>query len=383
VVNRWVLPGSPSTVEVDLEAVADNTRQIRDLVGSHRKVYAALKCDAYGLGLVPVAHTILGAGGDAIAVARAGDALSLRDAGIRAPVLLYPAELMGAGLVQLLEEWQITPSVADADSARALSHLARGRMDVFLKVDVGLRRLGVTPEDALAVARLIETLPRLRLDGVVTHMHIPADPVPEGYLEWQFQRFTSFLDQLDAEHLEVPVRMAASSAVLRLTRSMNLTAVDPGRLFLGLVDPGPATADRPWKQALRSFRSHLIAVKDVSADEFSEVAQIAVGRGTRIGVFPLGTSDGLAIASAEHVLVRGRRAKVFPAITLEHCRIDLSGVPDAAVGDEVVIIGRQGDDEITLGQLARHRGVSPVVVSTGIASSVLRVNRETPASHKT
>jgi alanine racemase len=357
-VSRLLLPDSSSVVEVDLEAVADNTRHIRSLVNNDCQLYAALKCDAYGLGLVPVAHTILGSGGDAIAVARAGDALALRQAGIRAPILLYPSQLMSAGLVNMLEEQGITPAVADADAARALSRHARRRMPVFLKIDVGLRRLGVAPEEAQDVATLIRRLPRLNLDGVITHMHVPADPVPEGYLEWQYQRFARVLDQLAAERFQVRVRMAASSAVLRLTGTMNLTAVDPGRLFLGLIGAGPSTADRPWSQALSAFKSRLIVVKDVPADEFSDIAQISVGRGIRLGIFPLGSADGLRVASAGHVLVRGQRAPVLN-IALEHCRVDLSDGPNAAVGDDVVIIGRQGDDEITLDEVSRFRGVAP------------------------
>ncbi len=370
--SRLVLSHSPSLVEVDLEAVAENTRRIRSLIGAQRALYAALKCDAYGMGLLPVAHTILTSGGDAISVARVGDALALRADGVRAPILLYPSEVMGSSLVQILEEQRITPAVADADAVRALSRYARGRVPVFVKVDVGLRRLGVAPEAALALAKLIGTLPRLKLDGVLTHLHVPADPAPEAYLEWQFQRFTGVIDQLADEGFQVRVRMAASSAVLRLSGAMNLTAVDPGRMFLGLAGAGPLSAPLPWSQALAAFKSRLIAVKYVAADEFSELAQIPVGQGVRIGVFPLGTSDGIGVAAASHVLIRGRRAPLFPAVSLEHSRVDLSGHPDAAVGDDVVIIGRQGEAEITLDEVARHSAVPPVGVCTAIGGSVRR-----------
>lgn len=373
--NRLTLPDSPSVVEVDLEAVAENTRRIRSLVGGDRKIYAALKCDAYGLGLVAVAHTILGSGGDAISVAKAGDALALREAGIRAPILLYPSQPMTPGLVRMLEEYRVTPAIMDGDAARAISHHAQKPLQVFLKIDVGLRRLGVAPEAALDLARLIKGLPRLSLEGVLAHPHVPADPVPQGYLEWQYQRFTQVLNQLADDHFEVRVKMIASSKVLRLTGTMNLNAVDPGRLFLGLAKAGPSTADRPWRQAFSAFKSRLIAVKDVPADEWSDIAQIPVGRGVRMGVFPLGSADGLRVASASQVLIGGRRAPIFlAAISLEHCRVDLSGHPNAAVGDEVVIIGRQGQDEITLDEVSQYRGVLPWLVCPGIGSSVLRRN---------
>ena len=370
--SRLILRDSPSLLDVDLAAIAANTRQIRALVGDQCELYAALKCDAYGLGLIPVATTILASGGDAISVSRLGDGVALRMAGVRVPLLVYPSQPVDADVAHAVDEHQLMPAVADLGSAQQLSEHVHHETPVLLKVDVGLRRLGVRPEDGLEIARRIQALPRVRLDGVVTHLHVPPDPVPPGYLEWQFRRLTRLFDQLDEAGLPARVRLAASSAVLRLTSTMNLTAVDPGRLFLGLVGTGPQTASLNLHSAVRSLRSRLISVKDVPPDEFSDLAQIPVGTGIRLGVFPLGTADGLRQACGREVLIRGRRVPVFDAISLEHCRVNLTECPDAAVGDEVVLIGRQAGDEITLEEIAEHHRIPPVAVCTAIAPSIGR-----------
>ena len=373
--TRHVLADSPSALDIDLDAIAENTRHVRALVGPGRDLYAALKCDAYGLGLLPVARTILDAGADAIAVARLGDALALRSAGIRSPIVLYPAEPFTPAVVHAVEAHAVTPTVWDEDSARAISAHATHDIPVMLKVDVGLRRLGVDPGQAAAVGTSIARLPRLVLDGVLTHLHVPPDPVRAGYLEWQFGRFSAVINELAAAGVPVRVQLAASSAVLRLTATMNLTAVDPGRLYLGLVEPGPGTGEVAWRSGVAAFRSRLIAVKEVEPDEFSDYAQIPIGRGVRLGVIPLGYADGLARSVGRQVLVRGRRVPAFPALSLEHCRVDLTEVPEASVGDEVVLIGSQGGEEITVNDVAQALSLPAVAVPVAIGPSVPRVYR--------
>jgi alanine racemase len=138
---------------------------------------------------------------------------------------------------------------------------------------------------------------------------------------------------------------------------MNLNAVDPGRMYFGVVPDGPVTGDLPFRSAMRCLRSRLLQVKEIDDDDRRPPALVPVTPGMRIGIFALGTGDGLGGASGREVLVRGRRAPIIEAISLEHCRVDLTQIPDAVPGDEVIVIGRQGDDEITLDEVAAHRGL--------------------------
>src|SRR4029079_8751971 len=189
--------------------------------------------------------------------------------------------------------------------------------------------------------------------------------------------FVAVLDELEADGVEVPIKMAASSGALRLTDSMTLNAIDVGSLLYGLEPPGPADRDLGLLPALISVTSRLTSVRDRFRTEFVEQSPIPTGRQVRLGVIPTGATDGLLGWPAGHVLVRGRRAPVLQ-ISLEHSRLDLTRI-DARGGDEVVIVGRQGDDEITMREVAEaNRLYSPAVVPVLVGRAVPRVYRTNP-----
>ena len=376
----------PNRLEVDLAAVAHNVGELRLHVGGDCRLYAALKCDAYGFGLVPVARTLEAAGVDALSVARMQDAVALRRGGVSLPILLYAGAVASPSLVEAVERHSITPTVLDLESARTFSRCAAAELPVFVKVDVGLRRLGLEPLDLRGYVEALLRLPRLRLDGVYTHMNVPADPVPAGYLEQQFELFRLCLDDVAAAGADVPVRMAASSSVLRLSDRMALNAIDPGRMYFGLVPPGPALAGVPLRSPLRALRTRLLQVKRLDDERISPHDPIPTRVGMRLGVVALGTADGLASASAGEVLVRGRRAPIVESISLEHCRIDLTDHPDAEVGDDVVVIGRQGEEAIDVDDVVRHRRLAMAAhVPIHIRESVPReyIGIPTDGSHDT
>jgi alanine racemase len=167
--------------------------------------------------------------------------------------------------------------------------------------------------------------------------------------------------------------MAASTDVLRATQQMSLNAVDPGRLYFGLLDDGPITERVRFADALRSLTSRLIQVKVLDDDIRRPDPLVPVTPGMVVGLIPFGTADGLTSASAQEVLVRGRRAPIIEPGSLEHCRIDLSAVPDAEVGDEVVIIGVQDNERITLAQVAAYRGLANHEAVIALRESLPRV----------
>jgi alanine racemase len=346
----------PNRLEVDCGAIEDNARRLRRLVGPDCLLYAALKCNAYGVGLVQSTHALVAGGVDAISVARMQDAIELREAGIALPVLLYAGAVPSPAFIEAIERYDLTPTLLDLPAAELFSRTLTRERGVFLKVDVGQRRLGAEPRALRELALAVADRPQLRLDGIYTHLTVPADPVPAGHLERQFEVFQACLAQVEDAGLPVPVRMAASSGVLRHFDRMNLNAVDPGRLYFGVVPEGPVTARLQFRRVFGSLRTRLLQVKELDDDPRRPVPLVPVRPGMRIGIIALGTGDGLGQASAGTVLVGGRRAPLIEPISLEHCRIDLSGHPDAAAGDEVVVIGPQGGDEITLDEVAAHRG---------------------------
>jgi alanine racemase len=217
-------------------------------------------------------------------------------------------------------------------------------------------------------------LPRLRLAGICAHPHAPGSADP-AYAEWQLGRFTAVVDELEARGVRVPIRLfAASPFVLRFPRTY-LNAVDPGRLLYGITFPGetPPAGLRP---TLRALATRIIALKELAPRErFAESAPFPVTAPMRLGVIPAGTADGLAWLHAGRVLVRGRAVPIVASISLEHTRIDLTQLPDARVGDEVVIIGRQGEAEITAAEVAARHGLGLHHIATTVGPRVARVYR--------
>lgn len=362
----------PAWFDIDLDAAIENVRTVRRLVGAARKIVAVVKADAYGFGSVELSRAFAGHGADALGVADVAEGIRLRRAGLTLPILVYPSALPAAAGDVIAAG--LTPVLTELDSARAYDRAAGAseRVDVFLKVDVGLQRLGVSADDAVEVVRAIRRLPRLRLAGLCTHLHVPngADP---AYVEWQFGRFTAVLDAAARDGVEIPIRLAASSLPLLGFPGTYLNAVDPGRMLYG-HQREDVQSPLPLRPVFRALRSRLIEVKDVAPRErFAAMAPFPVGRAMRMGIIPMGIGDGLHRLHAGHALVRGRRVPILARPSLEHTRLDLTTVPDAALGDEAVLIGCQGDAEITLDDVARRQAVDPQVLALEVGPRVTRV----------
>lgn len=363
-------PPRPTTLVVDLDAAASNVRAVRRMVGAGRKIFAVVKADGYGHGAAELGAAFLAHGADALAVADLAEGIRLRQRGIPAPILVYPNALPEAAPEALAHA--LTPALVDLEGARAYAQAATGPCDIFVKVDVGLERLGVPAEQAVKVIAAMLELPYLRLAGLCAHPHAPDGANP-AYAEWQLGRFTAVVDELQARGVPVPIRLlAASPFVLRFPQTY-LNAVDPGRMLYGITFPGE-TSPVPLRPTLRALTTRLIALKELlPRPRFAEQAPFPVTAPMRLGVIPMGSADGLAWLHAGRVLVRGRAVPLVGGPSLEHTRIDLTSVPDARVGDEVVVIGRQGEAEITVAEVAERHGLGLHHVATTVGARVTRV----------
>jgi alanine racemase len=267
------------------------------------------------------------------------------------------------------------PTILDYGSAKLFSSLSRRTLKVFVKIDVGLERLGVPSEVAVRFIKRLSAVPRLRLYGVYAHMHLGGEPLLSPYLQWQFRRFTTVVAQLRRAGIDPAITMLASTGVLAATSSrMNLKAIDPGLVFFGLDSQGPELARAGFRSAFHALKSRLVQVKQVRRSEFREVAPFPIHRSMRIGIIPIGRYDGMDGVCTGHVLVRGARAKILGAPYTEHTRIDLTSIPAARVGDEVVIVGKQGRREITPQTIGTRRGESSGgMVAMAVRASVPRI----------
>jgi len=364
------LPARPTLLEIDLDAAAHNVRAIREMVGPERKVFAVIKAGGYGFGAAEMGAVFAKNGADWLGVADLAEAIRLRQRGITTPILVYPNSLPIAAADALAHK--LVPTLVDVDSARAYSEAATEPCDIFVKIDVGLERLGVPAEQAVKTIRAMLDLPHLRLGGVCAHPHASGGD-DTSYPDWQLGRFTSVVDELEAQGVRVPIRLfAATPFVLRFPHTY-LNAVDPGRACYGIVMPGEKPPI-PLRPVFHALKSHVVSLKELTPRErFADRAPFPVTAPMRLGVIPIGSADGMLWLNAGRVLVRGREVPIVSSPSLEHTRIDLTGVPDAVVGDEVVIIGRQANLEITQAEVASRHGLGLHHVATTVGPRVARV----------
>src|SRR2546428_11055 len=278
------VPLRPTTLEIDLDAAANNLSAVRRRVGPERKLFAVIKADGYGFGAAEMGAVFAKNGADYLAVADLGEGIRLRQRGITAPILVYPNSLPTAAADTLAHG--LVPTLVDLDAARAYSQAAAGPCEFFVKIDVGLERLGVPAEQAVKTILAMLELRHLRLGGICAHPHAEVGVDP-AYADWQLGRFTGVVDELEARGVRVPVRLlAATPFVLRFPHTY-LNAVDPGRMLYGITFPGE-TPPVPLRPTFRALATRVIALKELAPRErFAELAPFPVTAPMRLGVVPI------------------------------------------------------------------------------------------------
>jgi alanine racemase len=373
---RVLRPGRPTWVEVDLEAIAHNVQWIAEMVGPGVVVMAVLKADAYGHGAVKTARTALNNGATALGVACLGEGVLLREAGITEPILnlgYTPAWQARQTVLKDIAATVFTAEVAQALSRAAVDLNAEARIHV--KVDTGMGRLGVLPSDALAFVISILDLPGLNLEGIFTHFAL-ADIEDKAYTLWQLGRFREVLSQLETEGIHVPdVHAANSAAILELPES-HFNMVRLGIAMYGL-NPSSEVQCPPGFRSALAFKTQIAQVKDLPAGSYiSYGCTYRTERPSRIAVIPVGYADGFRRAPANwgEVLVRGRRAPIVGRVCMDQTMIDVTDIAGVRQGDEVVLIGRQGNEAISVEEVASRLGTINYEVVSEILARVPRVS---------
>jgi len=355
----------PNVFEIDLGVVARNTARVRGLIGPATFFFATVKANAYGYGITPGAQTVLAAGANGLSLANLDDAASLRDAGVRAPILLYAGASLDRATVRAMETLDVIPSLWSEESVAAyLAHATRCRR-IALKIEVGPERLGIVAERTVELVRRIRCHPHVDLHLLHCHPAVAADPT-HAALDWQYERFRQVIEALAREGIRVPLTAVASSRVMAMTgRAMVLNAVDPGASLFA--------ADADGRTPFHALRTRLLQAREISRTEYAEDAPIPLRAGLRVGVIPIGYSDGMARLHAGAVLIRGRRVPLLSPPSLEYTRLDLTGVPDAELGDEVVIIGHQGSESISADEVMQAQKAARVQdLALEVRASVVR-----------
>lgn len=379
----------PTRAEVNLAALRHNlkvvTRHAKQANGA--RVWPVLKADGYGHGAPAVARTLERAGAEGFCVALLEEAVELREAGIRAPILVMGG--YEAGAYEEIATRDVVPVVYDLSQVEGLARAARamGRpVLAHLKVDTGMARLGVRMADLDAFASRLADHPEVRIAGLMTHLacaDAPDDPAhPEaGFTAEQVARFEDATSRLLRAGVidRSTIRHAANSAAL-LRGNAVFDAVRPGIAIFGV---SPVLEGASELRAAMRVRSEIVDVRTVEVGEsVGYGALFRAARRSRIATVPMGYADGLSrqLSNRGHVLVRGRRAPVVGAVSMDMSMIDVTDVPGIALRDEVVVLGAQegalGKDAISADEVARHAGTIAWEVLTSISRRVPRFYRE-------
>jgi alanine racemase len=322
-----------------------------------------------------VARTALNNGAAWLGVACLGEALALRGAGIDAPILILGFTPAWQARDAVLHNVAIT--VFSREVAEAVSHAAQdlGRVArVHVKVDTGMGRLGLLPKDVAGFVQNVRDLAGLDVDGVFTHM-AAADDADLSYTRWQLAQFDRTLAELSDLGLLPRHIHAANSACLFRLRGSHYNMVRPGIALYGLNPSSEAPCPLDMRPAL-TFKCQVAQVKELPPGSYVGYGRtFCTDRPSRIAVIPVGYADGFRRAPSHwgDVLVRGHRAPIVGRVCMDQTTIDVTDIPGVRQGDEVVLIGAQGHDAITVDEVARHLGTINYEVVSEILARVPRM----------
>ena len=362
-------------IEVDLDAVEANVRAVQAAAEPRQGVTAVVKAQAYGMGATAVAQAAVRAGARGAAVARVSEARLLRRAGFTAPILILggaaredDAEIVANGLTPTVSDW------TTAERLAAASGRAGQTLNIQVKVDTGITRYGAPPDEAMAIVRALPRLSSLKLEGFYTHFAAADDPDP-FFAQQQLARFLAICEALRGEGAALGMIHAANSAgALRVPHS-GLDTVRAGIALAGAYATG-------WVPRIGSLRTS-VSLKARIVRFHTPAVGTSIGYGRtykvfrpmRVALVACGYADGLprACSNRGRVLVRGQRAPLVGTVSMDMAMADVSHIPEVREGDEVVILGRQGEDEITLDEFAESAGIIPHELLVRLGSRVPRL----------
>lgn len=368
----------PIVAEIDRAALAHNLHAVRRRVGTGVRILSVVKADAYGHGATECAKSFVAAGADWLGVARAPEGVALRRAGLAVPVCVLSG-LMGGDADEVVAH-RLTPLVYRADHLEALASAVRraghARFPVHVKIDTGMGRFGALPEESGALMDALSRQPQLELEGLATHL-ARADADDAGSVGRQLAQFDAVRQSFAARGLRPSmVHLANSAGVLGFARAHG-DMVRPGLMLYGVAPDAFREGAADLRPAL-SWKTRIVHLKEVPAGFGVGYGHAFVAaRDTRLAVLPVGYADGLPVPASNRaqVLVGGRRVPLVGRVCMDACMVDVTDLPQVAVGDEAVLIGSQGEDSLGAADLAAAAGTLSYEILCGIGARVPRVYR--------
>lgn len=372
-----IIPLRPSWVEVNLSAIENNARQLVQILGTETDLLAMVKANGYGHGAIETSRAALRGGAKWLGVYALGEALELRDAAIDSKILVVgptPPRWVGAGVARNISLTIFSLETARAASDAALQSKKIARLHV--KVDTGMTRLGVQPGNAVDLMRTISALPQVQVEGIFTHFARSDESNEEGveFTNEQLARFLTVCDTLARERILIPYRHAANSPASLNLPDARLNLARAGILIYGLDPSNEIRAPRQFLPAL-TWKTEIAQIQEVPTNTpVSYGGQFRTERRSRIGVLMVGYGDGFRRTprAKADVLVGGKRTPIVGRVCMDQAMIDVTD-SQAQVGDEVVLIGKQGAEEISAEEVGEKLGTNNYEIVTTINPRVPRI----------
>lgn len=364
--------------EINLDNIAHNVREIKRLAGKRTEIMAVVKADAYGHGTLETVATMLENGASRLAVSMLDEAIQLRKIGIDVPILVL--NYTDPKRAEEILKYNITQTVYSYDLAEALSDeaLKRGtKARIHIKIDTGMTRVGFMPGyRAVKDVVSIMSLKGIVIEGIFTHFAV-ADEKDRTYTQRQFELFENIMEELNRIGVLIPIRHVSNSAAIIQYPEMTLEAVRPGVILYGIYPSSEVDRNIIDLKPAMTLKANIILVKDVDAGvSVSYGRKFTTNRPSKVATIPIGYADGYSrlLTGKSRVIVNGQYAPVVGSICMDQCMIDVTDIEGSVkTGDEVVLIGKKGDLEITADEIASLIGTIPYEIVCIIGKRIPRV----------
>ncbi|TKB63831.1 MAG: alanine racemase [Nitrospira sp.] len=368
-------PFFPTVATVDLTALTYNLSQFRRILSPGCEVMAVVKANAYGHGAIETSRTLIQHGVTRLAVFSTEEGMALRQTGITVPIIvLGPVfqEQFGDMFAS-----QLTPVVSDPSMLTALAQAAASRAipyPIHLKIETGMGRLGLTQDELVALIRSHKFPPSLRVEGLMTHL-ADADGSNSDATEEQIRRFRDALKIVQEGGFHISLIHVSNSCGAVRFPSAHFSLVRPGIMLYG-YHTLPSTVGTPDLRPVLSLKTQIAQLRTIQpGSPVSYNGTFTAKRLTRIAVLPIGYANGLSrrLSNRGSVLIRGHRAPIAGLVCMDMVMVDVTEIPGTAVGDETILIGRQGNDEITASEIAKWTDTIPYEVLCAISPKIPRL----------
>ena len=366
----------PTWAEIDLKAIEHNCRQVKRLLGRNINIMAVVKANAYGHGIVEVSTVLEKIGVNYLGVATTDEAVRLREYGIKTPILVLGSVLPDE--VKVLVENDITLTLCSESLLDAIrKEAANGhQVKVHVKIDTGMGRIGIWHEEALNFIKNLAEEKNIIIEGI--YMHFSSVGRDDFFTNYQIESFEKLLERIEGFDIKIPLKHAANSIATVDFKRSHLNLVRPGFIIYGMYPKHTFPKLIKLKPVL-SLKTRVAYIKETPPGR-----SISYGRSyitqkhTKIATLPIGYADGYMrnLSNRAEVLVRGRRAPVVGRVTMDQTMIDVGHIKDVKIGDEVVLIGRQGKEEIQMVKLARLAGTIAYESICAISNRVPRIYKQ-------